>query len=284
MREPVQIIAEVGINYCYGPDESKFIDNAKKLIDICAVAGVSAVKLQKRDPDSCVPDDQKDREKIVPWRDNPITYLQYKKDIEFGFDDYTELFSYCSYKDIEMFASVWDIKSADFMCQFTDTVKIPSAKLTDWDLLEYCKELYSTRILSTGMSTEKEIEKAVKILDPHVIMHTNSVYPTPIEDLNLEYIKWLKEKYPSKKIGFSSHYYGILPLMASIYLGIDCVEFHVTLDHSEFGSDQLSSVEPSGIFKVVKGIRDLEKAIKKGYGDRSLYRGEAEKKKVLRGV
>ncbi len=273
----VQIIAEIGINH------NGSLKLAKKLIDVASVAGCDFVKFQKRTPDICVPEDQKTKEKKVPWKEEPITYLQYKYDIEFGKDEYDEIDRYCIGKEIDWFASVWDSQSAKFLSYFDKIVKIPSAKITDLELLDYCKNRFEYKIMSTGMSTEEEIEKAVEVLNPDVIMHTNSVYPTPVEDLYLDYIRWLKDKYPNKEIGFSNHYFGIIPLVAVTLLDIQWVEFHITMDRYEWGSDQLSSIEPSGVFKVVKDIRDLEVAKGKGYGKRDLYPGEDKKRESLRG-
>lgn len=272
----IQIVAEIGINH------NGSMEISKKLIDIAAVAGCTHVKFQKRDPEEAVPEHKKDEPKIVPWYDEPTTYLQYKKDIEFSLIEMQELIIYASQKGLITFASVWDFKSADDMRQLSSLVKIPSALITNVELLKYCKSRFPYRIMSTGMSTEKEIEEAVQAFSPHVIMHTNSVYPTPVEELNLGYIKWLKEKYPEKEIGYSNHYFGLIPTIASVYLGVSWVEVHITLDRYMWGSDQKSSIEPSGVFKLVKGIRDLEKALSKGYGPRKLFPGEEKKRSDLR--
>jgi N-acetylneuraminate synthase len=274
-----KIIAEIGINGV-SRDKGKDIEKAGKLITIAALAGVDYVKFQKRNPDIAVPENKKSEEKRVPWRKDPTTYLQYKKDIEFGYRDYEYLFSVAKESGVKMFASVWDTDSANFMRDFTDTVKIPSAHLTNYDLLSYCNSLFKTKILSTGMSTEMEIENAVHVLKPQVLMHTNSTYPSPIEELNMKYIQWLRNKWPTKEIGYSNHYYGIIPSIASIYLGATWVEFHITLDHTDWGSDQAASIEPSGIFKLVKGIRDLE-AAHKGYIPRDILPSERKKRKDL---
>jgi len=278
----VKIIAEIGLNAFFGNDKLEFIKSARKLITIASAADCNYVKFQKRNPDICVPEDKKNKEKIVPWRQKPITYLQYKKDIEFNEDNYAEIDNYCFSCGIGWFASVWDLDSAYFMKKFVDIVKIPSALITNDALLELCRDLFDYRIMSTGMSTEEEIEKAVNILDPHVIMHTNSVYPTSIDDLYLQYVKWLKEKYPRKEIGYSSHYYGIKDAFAVLAYGVTWIEKHITLNHNLWGSDQAASVEPNGLFELVKGVRDIERGLSKGYGPRVLYPGEEEKKKNLR--
>jgi N-acetylneuraminate synthase len=271
---PVQLVAEIGINH------NGDIDIAKQLIDLCAVFKIDYVKFQKRDPEICVPKDQKNKLKETPW--GTMTYLDYKKRIEFGIVEYNEIDNYCKQKKIKWFASVWDIPSAEFMKQFSDIVKIPSAHLTNHKLLRYCRDNFKKVILSTGMSTELEIRKAIIIGKPDVLFHTNSVYPTHIDDLWMWYIRWLQASYPNKEIGFSSHYYGIVPAIASVYLNIDWIEFHVTLNHEMWGSDHLSSVEPSGIIKLAKGVRDLEKS-KKGYGPRIILPGEEKKRESLKG-
>ena len=276
MKNKIQIVGEIGINH------NGNLKTTKKLIDIASIAGCDYVKFQKRTPEICVPKNQRDKKKIVPWHDKPITYLQYKKDVEFGQEDYMQIDNYCEEKDIKWFASAWDVESVYFLMNFNkDLIKVPSAHLTNYRLLKYCRTNFDKVILSTGMSTEKEIDEAVKIGDTDIIFHTNSVYPTPIADLNLGYIEWLQKKYPFKEIGFSSHYYGIVPAIASIYLNVQWVEVHITLDHAMWGSDQLSSIEPSGLFKLVKGIRNLEEA-SKGNKPRELFPNEDKKLESLR--
>ncbi len=278
----IKIIAEAGINAFFGDDKNKFIQNIKKLIAIASVAGCNYIKTQKRNPDICVPEHKKNEIKKVPWREEPITYLEYKKNVEFDDYEYMEIDRYCYENDIEWFTSVWDEESAEFLSKYSSIVKIPSALITDKDLLKLCNELFNYKIMSTGMSIEHEIEEAVEILNPDVIMHTNSVYPTPIKDLNLKYIKWLKDKYSSREIGYSSHYYGIKDAFAVIAYGVTWIEKHITLNHNLWGSDQSASIEPHGLFELVKGVRDLEIANSKGYAPRELYPGEDEKRKSLR--
>ncbi len=165
----ITTIAEIGINH------NGDINVVKQLIDIAKFAGFDFVKFQKREPEKCVPEHKKNEIKKTPWGE--ITYLEYKKKIEFGLEDYIEIARYAKERDIRWFASVWDIDSAEFMRKFTDVVKVPSALVTDFSLLEYCREHFKYRIISTGMSTEDEIVAAVRVLEPHVIMHCNSSYP-----------------------------------------------------------------------------------------------------------
>jgi N-acetylneuraminate synthase len=272
----IQVIAEIGINH------NGSMEIAKKLIDIASVAGCTHVKFQKRNPEEAVPEHKKNEPKTVPWYVEPTTYLQYKKDIEFSLIDMQELIVYASQKNLTAFASVWDFKSVDDMRQISNIVKIPSALITNLELLRYAKNRFPFRIMSTGMSTESEIEAAVKVFKPHVIMHTNSVYPTPVEDLNLGYIRWLDRKYPEIEIGYSSHYYGTKDVYPAMAMGITWLEKHITLDHSMWGSDQKASVEPHGLMEMMKSIKDLEAAMFKGYESRKLFPGEEKKRSDLR--
>lgn len=281
----IKVIAEVGINYAYGNDRSMFLENAKNLIKLASVAGCDFVKFQKRTPEIAVPDSQKDKLKKVPWRSEETTYLRYKKDIEFSMDEMWMLQEFATQNNIGFFASVWDQKAVDHMHQITKIVKIPSALVTDIDLLQKCRDLFSIKILSTGMSTEEEIKTAISVLEPQVILHTNSAYPTPVEDLNLGYIQYLKDTYTFKgypEIGLSSHYYGITDAI-SVVSQVSWIEKHITLNHNLWGSDQSASVEPHGLFEMMKKIRDMEKAFK-GYGPRSIFPGEEMKRNSLRKV
>jgi len=291
----IKVIAEIGINYAYGDDKSKFLKNAKRLIDVAAVAECDYVKFQKRDPDLCVPEEQKSKPKTVPWREEETTYLQYKKDIEFGKEEFDEIDRYCKEKGIGWFASVWDIKSVDFMSQYSTDIatnnygqshakimKIPSALITDLSLCDYAREKSDYLIISTGMSTEEEISVCDAVCKPDIIMHTNSSYPSHVDELRLDYIKWLIEKYPDADIGYSGHEFGLITTLAAVVNGATWVERHVTLDRTLWGSDQMASVEPQGVMKLMKGIRDIERAVG-GYGPREVFGSELEKRKSLRG-
>lgn len=281
-----KIIAEIGINYAYGDDKSKFLDNAKSLIDAACLAGCDWVKFQKRNPDICVPEEQKNKPKRVPWREEETTYIQYKHDIEFGKEEYDEIDQYCHEKGIGWFASVWDKGSVEFIEENYENggcviMKIPSALINDIDLCSYARDKSDCLIISTGMSTEEEVYKCVNYCDPDVVMHTNSSYPSKVEELNLEYITWLKENYPSKEVGYSGHEFGLVTTMAAKMLGATWIERHITLDRTNWGSDQMASVEPGGLIKLVKGIRDIEKSMG-GYGPRQVLGSELEKLKSLR--
>lgn len=268
----VKIIAEIGINH------NGSVETAKQLIDVAKVAGCDFVKFQKRTPDVCVPEDQKKKIRQTPWGE--MTYLEYKHRLEFQEKEYTEIDAYCKQVGIGWFASVWDLPSVDFMNKFTTIGKIPSALITDDELVKYSRQKFKFLLISTGMSTEEEVEKAVALGKPDVIFHTNSSYPSKNEELNLRYISHLKKKF-SSEVGYSGHEYGLVTTFATVPLGVTWIERHVTLDRTMWGSDHLASVEPQGLIKLVKGIRDVEKALGEE-GPRKLLGSEIEKKKSLR--
>ena len=271
----VKIIAEIGINH------NGSIETCKKMMLLAKYAGVDYIKIQKRTPELCVPEDQKLKMKETPW--GTMTYLEYKHKIEFEETQIEELFAYAREIEATFFASVWDIPSVDLMCKYTKIGKIPSALITDLELCAYARSKFELFMISTGMSTEEEIEKCVNACNPDIIMHTNSCYPAPYEELNLQYILWLKKKYPTKQIYWSGHEYGLTTTFAAVGMGIDGFERHICLSHNDWGSDQSSSVEIiPGLFKLVKGVRDIEKAMKYPEGPRILFENEKQKKETLR--
>ena len=253
------IIAEIGINH------NGDINIAKRLIDIAAVAGCDAVKFQKRNPDVCVPEHQKNVMRDTPW--GKMTYLQYKHKVEFGKEQYDEIDSYCKEKEIAWSASPWDLDSLDFLNGYDiPFIKIPSAMLTNDELLIQSVKTGKKIILSVGMSTEKEIDRAVSIIKnakDFALLHCNSTYPAPIEELNLSAIQTLKQKYGCE-VGYSGHEFRLGTTVASIYLGASIIERHITLDRTMWGTDHMSSVEPQGLIKLVKGVRELEQAFGDG--------------------
>ena len=271
----VKIISEIGINH------NGSMELCKKLILLSKVAGADYVKIQKRNPDVCVPEHQKTKRRVTPWGE--MSYLEYKYRIEFSEKQIQELCKYSKSLGIEFFASVWDVDSAKLMAKYTRIAKLGSASITDSQLCKITRKLFDFVIISTGMSTEEEVEEAVAAAKPDVIMHTNSTYPCPAEDLNLRYIEHLKVKYGDKmEIGYSGHEYGLVTSFATVAMGASWIERHVTLDRNMWGSDQKSSIEPSGLIKLVKGIRDIEKATQYEPGPRKQFPGESAKRDSLR--
>ena len=271
----VKIISEIGINH------NGSIELCKELIMLSKVAGADYVKIQKRNPDVCVPEHQKSKRRQTPWGE--MSYLEYKHRLEFSEEQIKELCEYSRGLGIEFFASVWDVDSAKLMSKYTNIAKLGSASITDTELCKVTRDLFDFVIISTGMSTEAEIETAVEAARPDVIMHTNSTYPCPVEDLNLRYIEHMKEKWGSSaEIGYSGHEYGLTTTFAAVAMGATWVERHVTLDRNMWGSDQSSSIEPIGLIKLVKGIRDIKKATQYEPGTRRLFAGESSKRDSLR--
>ena len=281
------IIAEIGINH------NGDLDVAKRLIDIAHLSGCDAVKFQKRNPDICVPEKQKSVLRDTPW--GKMTYLEYKYNVEFEKEEYDEIDRYCKERGIEWSASPWDMDSLKFLDQYDiPFIKIPSAMLTNDELLRGAKLTGKKVILSTGMSTEEEIDHAVTILEEpsgtdfsggepnknYALLHCNSTYPSPLEDLNLSCIKTLKEKY-NCEVGYSGHEFRLGTSVSAVYLGASIIERHITLDRTMWGTDHLSSVEPQGLIKLVKGIRELE--ICHGDGKIEVTEGEKIIRKKLRG-
>ena len=271
----VKIISEIGINH------NGSIDLCKKLIMLSKVAGADYVKIQKRNPDVCVPEEQKMKMRKTPWGE--MTYIDYKHRMEFNEEQIKELVEYSKSIDIEFFASVWDLDSVKVMSKYTKIAKLGSASINDLELCKATREAFDYVIISTGMSTEEEIDAAVEAAKPDVIMHTNSTYPCPVEDLNLRYIEHMKEKWgKNMEIGYSGHEYGLVTTYAAVAMGATWVERHVTLDRGMWGSDHSSSIEPDGLIKLVKGIRSIEKATQYEPGPRKQFEGENSKKESLR--
>ena len=270
----VKIIAEIGINH------NGSMDLCKQMMMLAKVAGCDYAKIQKRNPDVCVPEKQKLKPKSTPWGE--MTYIEYKHKIEFNEEQIKELINFANSIGIKLFASTWDKDSVDVMAKYTKIGKLGSASINDLELCKYAREKFDFLIISTGMSTEEEIAECVKVCNPDVIMHTNSTYPCPPEDLNLRYIEWLKTKYPNKEIGYSGHEYGLVTTFAAVSMGSEWVERHITLDRTMWGSDQKSSIGPEGIFKMVRGIRAIELATQYDPGPRKQFEGENAKRESLR--
>ena len=275
--EPVYIIGEIGINH------NGSLENAKKLIDGAAFAGCDAVKFQKRTPELCVPKDQWDIERDTPW--GRMKYIDYRHKVEFNEDEYRIIDKYCTEKGIHWFASPWDEGAVDFMAKFNPVcIKFASASLTDNGLLDKVKSTGLPMMLSTGMSSLEQVDKAIEQLgrDKLMIAQSTSTYPCKLEELNLKVISSYKEKYPDVPVGYSGHETGLAPTLAAVALGATFVERHITLDRAMWGSDQAASVEIGGMFRLVKDIRDIEKSL--GNGKKVVYESEQPSIKKLRRV
>jgi N-acetylneuraminate synthase len=271
----VKTIAEIGINH------NGDIAIAKRLIDVAASAGVDFVKFQKRTPDLCVPEHQKNVMRETPWGE--MTYLQYRNRIEFGKKEYNEIDVYCRKRGIEWSASAWDKPSLRILESFAPPwIKIPSACVTDSDLLDAAR--HQSLIVSTGMCDEDTVDHLVHEYGKSILclMHCVSTYPSTPEEQNLECISWMRRTYPNLTVGFSNHAPGLVYIAPAIALGATWIEFHVTLDRSMWGTDQSASIEPEGVFKAVKYIRAMELAL--GDGIKRIQDSELPIMKKLRRV
>jgi N-acetylneuraminate synthase len=273
--EPIYIIAEIGINH------NGSLEMAKKLIDGAVFAGCDAVKFQKRTPELSTPPDQWYIERETPW--GRMNYIEYRHKVEFGIDEYLEIDSYCRQKGIHWFASAWDEDAVDFINQFNPVAfKAASATITDASLLQKIRNTGKPVILSTGMSTMVEVEQAISRLDINklLIAQATSTYPCKVNELNLMVIRSFLDKYNTIPIGYSGHETGLAPTYAAVALGASFIERHITLDRALWGTDQAASVEVTGMFRLVKDIRDIEKAL--GDGKKIVYESEISARKKLR--
>lgn len=271
---PVYFIAEIGINH------NGDVEIAKQLIDVAAEAGCDAVKFQKRTPEICVPMDQREKIRQTPWGE--MTYMQYKERTEFWEDEYQQIADHADGHGLQWFASPWDVPSVGFLEKFdVPTHKVASASLTDEPLLEALAETGKPLIVSTGMSTIEEIDRAMEILDGSdvLLLHTTSTYPCPPEESNLRTIFTLRDRY-DVPIGYSGHEKGLQVSLGAVAMGAVAVERHITLDRTMWGSDHAASVEPGGLSHLVRDIRILEDAM--GDGVKRVFPGEEEPRKRLR--
>ncbi len=274
---PAYIVAEIGINH------NGSLETAKKMIEAAFHAGVDAVKFQKRTPEVSTPPDQQKQMRETPW--GYITYLDYRRKVEFDKAAYQEIEQCCKEKGVIWFVSVWDEPSVDFMESFDPPAyKIPSAALTDHDLLRSARRTSKPIILSTGMSTLEQIRAAVNVLGTKdlLLTHATSTYPCEPEELNLKMIPALQLEFPGVPVGYSGHEVGLVPSAVAVALGACLVERHLTLDRAMWGSDQAASVEPGGFERLVKYIRVTEAAL--GDGTKKVYPSEMPSLKKLRRV
>lgn len=272
--QPCFITAEIGINH------NGDLNIAKRLIDVAFMAGCNAVKFQKRTPEKSVPPDYANVMRETPW--GLMSYLEYRRKVEFGEAEYSEINRYCAEKGIIWYTSCWDEESVDFIEQFQPPCyKVASASVTDLPLLRRMRKTDKPIILSTGMSTLEEIDQAVDLLgeDQLLIAHTTSTYPCPPTELNLRMIPVLRARYTCP-IGYSGHEVGLQTTYAAVTLGATFIERHITLDRAMWGSDQAASVEPGGVIRLVRDIRVIEQAM--GDGVKRVYESEMKARERLR--
>ena len=253
------ITAEIGINH------NGDVEIAKQLIDVAKDVGADAVKFQKRTTNLVYSKKLLDSPRESPWG---TTQRAQKEGLEFGLDEYKEIDAYCKEKEIEWFASAWDLESQKFLRQFDLKYnKVASAMIVYEDLLNEIASEKKHTFISTGMTTFKEIDRALDIFRkadcPFELMHCVSTYPMDDEDANLNRIKTLRDHYQCN-VGYSGHEVGLAVSYAAAALGITSLERHITLDRAMYGSDQAASVEPVGFRQLVGAVRKIEQAMGNG--------------------
>jgi N-acetylneuraminate synthase len=269
------VVAEIGINH------NGDLELAKKLIDAAVDAGCDMVKFQKRTVDVVYSPAE-----LATPRENPFgpTNGDLKRGLEFGEAEYREIDEHCRDKGIPWCASCWDEASMDFIEAFDPPCfKIASPCLTDSVLLRHHKRTGRPLVLSTGMSTLEEIDRAVEVLgtDRLILLHCTSTYPSRLEELNLRAMPMLRERY-GVPVGYSGHEVGLATTVAAVVVGACMVERHITLDRAMWGSDQAASVEPQGFSRMVRDIHAVEMAL--GDGHKRVYDSEVPIREKLRRV
>lgn len=270
------IIAEIGINH------NGDINIAKKLIDVAVIAGCDAVKFQKRTIDNVYTQEYLAEPRNSPWG---TTQRHQKEGLEFNEYQYDEIDQFCKQKNIDWFASAWDIESQKFLQKYKLKYnKVASAMLTNKELLEEIASEGRYTFISTGMSTYDEIDKVVEIFKKKdcqfELMHCNSTYPMKNKDANLLTMNSLKNRYGCK-VGYSGHEIGTFVSVLATAIGATSIERHITLDKKMYGSDQPASMEPYELLNLVKEIREVEEIL--GNGEKSLSEEEMIIRKKLRG-
>ncbi|WP_405374534.1 MULTISPECIES: N-acetylneuraminate synthase family protein [unclassified Microbacterium] len=274
---PVYVIAEIGLNH------NGDVEIAKRLMDVAARSGANAVKFQKRTPEIATPPHMRDTPRDTPW--GTMTYLEYRYRVEFDREQYVEIGDYATMLGLDWFASPWDVPSVDFLEDLGVVAhKVASASLTDIELLEALRATGKPVILSTGMSTIDQIDRALEVLgtDRTVLMHATSTYPMEPDEANIKMIASLRDRYAGIPVGYSGHERGLQISLAAVALGAVAVERHITLDRTMWGSDHAASLEPAGLEHLVRDIRVIETAL--GDGVKRVYEGELAPMAKLRRV
>ncbi len=262
---PCFIIAEIGINH------NGSVKLAKQMIDIAVTTGCDAVKFQKRTVDVVYTKEElaKERNSVFGKTNGDL-----KRGLEFSEEQYEEIDKYCKEKGILWFASCWDEGSVDFIDKFNPPCyKIASASLTDDNLLKYTRSKGKPILLSTGMSTMEQIRHAVSVLGEKdlVIYHCTSTYPSELHEMNLSVIPEFKKEF-SCPIGYSGHERGVTPSVIAVVMGANSVERHITVDRTNWGSDQAASLEMAGLYHMVRDIRQVPHLL--GDGKKVVYNRE----------
>lgn len=280
MNKKVFIIAEAGVNH------NGDIEIAKELVDKAAEAGVDAVKFQSFKADKLVAKNApKAKYQIENTEDKEENQYDMIKKLELSYDDHLELIRHCKKRNIMFLSSAFDLDSIDLLNDLNiDLFKIPSGEIENVPYLRKIAKSGKKVILSTGMSTIEDIEFALKILkdagaNDIVVLHCNTEYPTPMEDVNLMAMLDIKNNF-NVEIGYSDHTLGIEVSVAAVAIGATVIEKHFTLDRNMKGPDHKASLEPYELRKMTIAIRNIEKAL--GDGKKKLSSSEAKNKNIAR--
>ena len=272
----VFVIAEIGTNHMGD------LNIAKKLIEIAAKCDCDAVKFQRKNVEKIYNKNFLDSYLESPWG---TTQREMRLHREFNDKQFLEISKHAKKNKIDWFVSCWDTESQLSMKKFkTKYNKVASAMLIHHKLLEIIAKERKYTFISTGMSTMKDIEKAIKVLRkykcPFELMHTHSAYPMQIEEANLNMITILKKKFKCN-VGYSGHEPNAISVsVPAVVLGASSIERHITIERTLYGHDQSSSLEPNGLTHLVSTIRNIEKIM--GNGKKKIWESEKENMKKLR--
>ena len=259
----VMIIAEAGVNH------NGSMENAFRLVDAAADAGVDYIKFQTFKAEELVSSSAKKADyQIQNTRNSEETQLQMLQKLELSQEQHAELIAYCQQNNIQFFSTAFDLDSLEYLHEVgLKMVKIPSGEITNLPYLRKAASLFRQVILSTGMTTISEIKDAVTVFtdagipkENITILHCNTEYPTPMDDVNLKAMLHIQEVFGTE-VGYSDHTLGIEVPIAAVALGASIVEKHFTLDKKMNGPDHSASLEPDELKAMVSAIRNLEKAL-----------------------
>lgn len=275
----VIIIAEAGVNH------NGSMSNALKLIDAALDAGVDIVKFQTFKTELAISKKAKKADyQIENTGTAEETQFEMVKKLELSFGEQKKLVNYCNKKGIVFFSTAFDLESLSFLKDIgLDIVKIPSGEITNLPYLRKAAQLFQKVIISTGMCTMKDIETAINVFlaektpkENITILHCNTEYPTPMNDVNLKAMLSIQKKFGTA-IGYSDHTLGIEVSVAAVALGASVIEKHFTLDNTMEGPDHAASLEPLELKMMVSAIRNIEQAIS---GDGIKKPSESEMKNI----
>ncbi|GAB4284949.1 MAG: N-acetylneuraminate synthase [Marinilabiliales bacterium] len=275
------IIAEAGVNH------NGSINTAKKMIEVAVKAGVNAIKFQTFKTENIVSKNAKKADYQIQNTGSNESQFDMIKKLELNEEQHLELITYCKKRNIEFLSSPFDLESIDLLNNLgLEIFKIPSGEITNYPYLQKIGALKKQVILSSGMSTLQEIENALKILlengtnkENITVLHANTEYPTPMEDVNLKAMLTIRDKF-NIKVGYSDHTLGIEVPIAAVALGACVIEKHFTLDRNMIGPDHKASLEPDELTNMVKAIRNIEIAL--GNGEKKPSKSELKNIAIAR--